>query len=115
MNNRTTTVVVNHSLATEFKKAVRGVPMIGHEELSFAGQTLAAKWMLAHKKLLKGAREFYAKFWDHNGEWSMRFYWGGSKLSFDETMSEIEQFAENKDEQNVDLEYARKGLTPINC
>ena len=115
MNNRTATVVVNHSLATEFKKAVKGVPMIGHEELTFAGRTLAAKWMLAHKNALKGARDFYAKFWNRNDDWTMVFYWGGSKYSFDAMMEEIKQFAENKDEQNADLEYARKGFTPINC
>ena len=113
MENRTATVVVNHSLATEFKKAVKGVPMIGHEELTFAGRTLAAKWMLAHKKALKGARDFYAKFWNQNRDWTMQFYWGGGKYLFDAMMAEIEQFAENKDEQNADLEYAKKGLTPI--
>jgi len=115
MENRTATVVVNHSIATEFKKAVKGIPMIGHEELTFAGRTLAAKWMLAHKKELKGARDFYARFWNQNRDWSMRFYWGGSKYSFDAMMAEIKQFAENKDEQRLDQEYAQKALTPINC
>jgi hypothetical protein len=105
--NRTCTVVINHSIPKEFRKACKGVPYIGHEELTFCGRTLAAKWMLSHKKQLARSTDFYLKFWDdkNNPDYIMNFYWGGSKYSFDDVMEEIRQYATDPVHQKADADY----------
>lgn len=105
--NRTCTVVINHSISKEFKKASKGIPYVGHEELTFCARTLAAKWMLNHKNALRRASDFYVKFWDDKNEpdYVMNFYWGGSKNTFDETMDKVRTFAEDLNEQRADAEY----------
>lgn len=45
--NRTTALVINRSIDRELQKGAEGVPVVGREELTFAGRALAAKWLLS--------------------------------------------------------------------
>ena len=107
--NRTTSIVLNHSVAKEILEARKGIPYCSREELSFAGRTLAAKWAVKNKKKLFKCTDFYFKFWRDNphneSDYEMAIYWGGMAGNFDERMTEIETLANDKNEQKLDLDY----------
>lgn len=107
--NRTTSIVLNHSVAKEIAKAKKEIPYCSREELTFAGRTLAAKWALKNKKKLSKCTDFYFKFWKDNAynesDYEMAIYWGGALSCFDERMTEIETLANDENERKLDLDY----------
>lgn len=120
--NRTCTLVITNSPAKELLKAVKGEPMIGHMELTFAGHTLMAKWATSKKgkKILGDAQEFYVKFWHDNpkgdGDYDMEFLASagcGTALkgtgAFSDRNYELSKLAEDAEEAAKDMEYAKRG------
>ena len=120
--NRTCTLVITNSPAKELLKAVKGEPMIGHMEFTFAGHTLMAKWATSKKgeKILGEAQEFYVKFWHDNpksdGDYDMEFLASagcGTALKdtgvFIDRYYELRELAKNSEEAAKDMEYAKRG------
>ena len=120
--NRTCTLVITNSPAKELLKAVKGEPMIGHMEFTFAGHTLMAKWATSKKgeKILGEAQEFYVKFWHDNpkSDWDcdMEFLASagcGTALkdtgAFIDRYYELRELAKNSEEAEKDMEYAKSG------
>ena len=120
--NRTCTLVITNSPGKELLKAVKGEPMIGHMEFTFAGHTLMAKWATSKKgeKILGEAQEFYVKFWHDNPKsgWDcdMEFLASagcGTALkdtgAFIDRYYELRELAKNSEEAEKDMEYAKSG------
>lgn len=120
--NRTCTLVITNSPAKELLKAVKGEPMIGHMEFTFAGHTLMAKWATSKKgeKILGEAQEFYVKFWHDNPkddwDYDMEFVASagcGTALkdtgAFIDRYYELRELAKNPEEAAKDMEYAKRG------
>ena len=113
--NRTCNLIIDYDIANEFKKALKGIPTIGHKEYTFCGHALCAKWIVAHAKKLKKSASFYVKNWGDGrpGEitWDLGISWMGSANSFDDAIAEAKVLAEDPAEIEKDAEYAKTALS----
>lgn len=113
--NRTCILIIDYDITDEFKKALKGIPLISHKEYTFCGHTFCAKWIVAHAKQLKKCQSFYVKNWGDTtpGEttWELGISWMGSANSFDDTIAEAKALAENAAELVKDTIYIKKALS----
>jgi len=113
--NRTCNLIIDYDITDEFKKALKGIPLISHKEYTFCGHTLCAKWIVAHAKKLKKCQSFYVKNWGDGepGEatWDLGISWMGTADSFDEKIAEAKALAEDPNELDKDSIYIAKGLS----
>jgi len=113
--NRTCNLIIDYDIPNEFKKALKGIPTIGHKEYTFCGHTLCAKWIVANAKKLKKSASFYVKNWSDGAPseitWDLGISWIGSANTFDEKIAEAKALAEDPDEIKKDAEYAKIGLS----